>query len=610
MFSQWCRVGRAEQERAEQELLLRRLEPVKAGYALHHRCMEGTRQSILTRILDWVASPQERDDVPRRNTYWFYGSPGIGKTSLAHSICANLHKRKQLAGAFFCRRDDPNLSDSKNILPTLINVLAGTLPRFRTIVADRLRNDSNLTSMSMEYSLFLDFICELPHHPEHTLAFVIDALDECGDPQSRPDILEALSDAAAQAPWLRIIITSRPEVDIQRFFDTPTRSSYLRFDLAKDQEANADIRAFAQSHFDLVASKWYLSTPWPEQSLFDRVISRANGLFVFIKTITLALEHCDDPTESLEAIAQDSDATGLNPLYGLYSSILQARIAPGNTGFLRVIGVILTTAPYRSLCAEAIAKLAGVRPNLVQKWVDDLSSLLYRDEEAKGGIRVRHLSISEFFFSDCCEYRVNLEDANLQLSIACFNTMVDQLRFNICKLEDSRFANADVRDLQSRIEQYIPDALQYSCLYWSNHLCVTPDIGDQRVWGSLKEFFEGLYPLFWIEVLSITGMVSIGAPSLRKVTSWAEVSTAHLAVSLHSKIVRFCGRTPILPFLREFKTSVVSSSPSILPSLSALHTPIFRQDRSYLHSHPYQRPFAQGLLRRSRYRVGNCRHGQ
>jgi len=490
--------------------------------------MEGTRQSILNRIVDWVTSPHGEIDGPQRNTYWFYGSPGIGKTSLAHSICANLHKRKHLAGAFFCRRDDPNLSESRNILPTLINALAETLPSFRTVVADRLRDDPNLTSLSMEHSLFLDFICELPLHPDHTLAFVIDALDECGDDQSRPDILEALTDAATQAPWLKIIITSRPEVDIQRFFDTPTRSSHLIYDLAMDQEANTDIRTFAQRQFDLVASKWYLPGPWPEQSLFDRVISRADGLFIFIKTVVLALARCQDPTTYLKATVQDSDGAGLNSLYSLYSSIVKERITPGNTEFQRVIGVVLTTAPYRSLCDEAIAELAGVKSNLVRKWVDDLSSLLYRDQAAKGGIRVRHLSISDFFSSKEChyDYQVNLVEANVELGIACLKTMVDQLRFNICELEDSRLANADVKDLQLRIEQNIPDTLQYSCFYWSDHLCSTPANGDQRVWGSLSEFFEGSHPLFWVEVLSIMGMVPIGAPSLRRVISWANVSTA------------------------------------------------------------------------------------
>ena len=485
--------------------------------------MKGTREAILDRIMAWVANPQER------NTYWFHGSPGIGKTSLAHSICEKLHDRKHLAGAFFCRRDVPHLSEFRNILPALINALAGIFPPFRSLVANRLQNDQNLTSKSMKASLFLDFIRNVPRHPKHPLVFVIDALDECDNIQSRLGILKVLTRAAAQAPWLKVIITCRPEADIQRFFDS-IQSCHLQYDLATDREAGADLRAFARRQFNLVASKWYMTTPWPEDTLFNEVISRANGLFIFIKTVVLGLEHCKDPTVSLKAALEGSDGAGLNALYGLYSSILKIKIqiAPGDVEFQRVIGVLLITAPYHSLSEETLAELAGVRTNLVKKWVDDLSSLLYRDEGAKGGIRVRHMSISDFFISKECppDYQVDLRDAHTQLGIACLKTMVGRLRFNICMLEDSRVANAVVEDLQSRIDQNISDSLKYSSLYWSNHLCFTNDEDDPCVWGAMKEFFEGLYPLFWIEVLSLLGMIPTGAPSLRSVISWAKVSKA------------------------------------------------------------------------------------
>ena len=509
----------------EHELVFRRLKPVEAGYHRNLRCMDGTRQSILTQIIAWVTSNLGLARGSQSNMYWVYGVPGIGKTSLAHSICASLHDRKQLAGAFFCRRDDPNLSEPRNILPTLISKLAGNFPPFRSCVAERLYKDANLTPEAMNDSLFVDLISSLPLQPQKALAFVIDAFDECGSTQNRSGFLNILTGAAAQAPWLKIIITSRPEVDILRFFDAPTQSSHVRYDLATDDDATADLKTFARSQFDLVALNWCLPTPWPEESLFNRVISRANGLFIFIRTVVLTLETCADPTELLEATVQDPAGPGLKSLYGLYSSVLNARIVHSKAEFRRMIGVLLATAPYRPLCEDTIAKLTGMRTNLVKKWINDLSPLLYRDEGANGGIRVRHLSISDFFISDHCGYRVDLQDANMNLGVACLKTMVEQLRFNICNLEDSRLANADIEDLPSRITQNISDALWYSSLYWSKHLCFTPDNGDEHVWGSLKAFFEGLYPVFWIEVLSIVGMIPIGAPSIRNVISWANVST-------------------------------------------------------------------------------------
>src|SRR5258706_15087391 len=237
--------------------------------------MDGPRQSLLNHIADWVANEPGHENVQQSNTYWFYGSPGIGKTSLAHSICASLHERKHLAGAFFCRRNDPNLSKPMNILPTLTHKLAIRFPPFRTLVAKHLCDDPNITPQSMNGSLFLNFIRSLPRHPEHSLVFVIDALDECGDDRSRPGLLRVLTDAAAQAPWLKIIIPSRTEVDIQLFFDPFTQTSHL-YDLATDQDASADLQTFARTQFDLVASVRYLDTPWPKESDFNRIISRAN----------------------------------------------------------------------------------------------------------------------------------------------------------------------------------------------------------------------------------------------------------------------------------------------------------------------------------------------
>jgi hypothetical protein len=515
-------------EQAQQELWLRkRLTPVKTSHNLGLLCMQGTRESILNQIVAWAIN-NTGQDVSQSNIYWVYGLPGIGKTSLAHSICASLHDQRHLAGAFFCRRDDPNLNEPRAILPTLIYKLAIRFPPFRNVVAESLREDPDLTPKSMNYSIFLDWLHNLPRHPDHTLVFVIDALDECGDRRSRSGILNILTRSATQAPWLKVIITSRPEVDIQRAFQALGKSSYSPYDLATDQEATVDLRTFARSQFDVVASEWHLPAPWPEESDFDRVTSLANGLFIFIKTLSLVLERCEDPKESLKTILQGPARTGLEPLHALYSSVLKAQIAHRSGVFQRVIGVLLTTSPHRPLCEDTIAELAEVELYLVKRWVDALSSLLDRDETADGVVRVRHLSISDYFMSNECpsDYRVNLEEVNKQLGIACIKTMLRQLRFNICKYEDSRLSNADIQDLPSRIKTNISECLLYSSLYWSNHLCFAPDNLDGSMFGGLKEFFEGLYPLLWIEVLSITGMVPVSAPSIRRVISWLKVSIA------------------------------------------------------------------------------------
>ena len=507
--------------------------------------MRGTREFLLNQVIRWAT--KESDQKEESNTYWIYGLPGIGKTALAHSICARLHEGNHLAGAFFCQRDGEKLNEPRNILPTLIHTLAVRFPPFRRLIAEHLRDNPNPIPGSMKPFLLLGLIRKLPCPPKRTLVFVIDAIDECGDSHTRPGILRALTCAAAHAPWLKIIITSRPDGDIHYFFDSLVGSSHTRYDLAADSEAPSDLRTFASMRFELVESKQPLSRGWSDSSLFIQVISRAGGLFIFIETISRALLQCKPPpNEYLRATLNNLEGTDLTSLYGLYSS--KAQIVHSTAEFQRMIRVILLVAPHRPLRDETIAELAAVNLDLVRMWVTDLDPLLYRDRDPDGAIRVRHSSVTDFFLSDDyhSDYHVDLRDANVELGITCLQKMIEQLRFNICKLEDSRLTNADVDDLSLRVRENISDALQYSSLYWSNHLCFNGDNRDQRVWEILRKFFGGPNVLFWIEALSVMGMISICVPSLRRVIStivkvssllsrnskvdliWYRISTRHL----------------------------------------------------------------------------------
>ena len=105
----------------------------------------------------------------------------------------------------------------------------------------------------MKDLLFLDHLHNLPHGPNQSLVFIIDAFDEGGNDRSRPALLKLLTSTTARASWLKIIITSRPEADIQNLFYALTLSSYLRYELVADQESSDDLQTLAQNEFDPVA---------------------------------------------------------------------------------------------------------------------------------------------------------------------------------------------------------------------------------------------------------------------------------------------------------------------------------------------------------------------
>ena len=76
--------------------------------------MGGTRELFLKQLMDWAIKGSGQKE--ESNTYWIYGLPGIGKTSLAHSICYSLNEGRNLSGAFFCQSDNDDLNKPINIL--------------------------------------------------------------------------------------------------------------------------------------------------------------------------------------------------------------------------------------------------------------------------------------------------------------------------------------------------------------------------------------------------------------------------------------------------------------------------------------------------------------
>jgi hypothetical protein len=96
--------------------------------------------------------------------------------------------------------------------------------------------------------------------------------------------------------------------------------------------------------------------------------------------------------------------------------------------------------------------------------------------------------------------------------------MHNQLGFNICNLPTSCLRNIDMPDFQQRLSLYIPAYLRYVCRFWVDHLCEAsydPSSAHAAEKLLLKQF------LFWLEVLSLLGMVDHAPRALSKLMSWA-----------------------------------------------------------------------------------------
>jgi hypothetical protein len=479
--------------------------------------MEGTRAALLEDIVAWAvgtSSQVNSSNGTKDSIFWLYGMPGVGKTHVANSLCRRLHQTGNLGGTFFCRRDDPNLNKPKRVLPTLIYRLAEIWSPYRKLVAQKLRDDPQLNPDVTGCQSLLNSLNSLQEHPPHALVLVIDALDECGEPRTLRALFNCLTEACSQIPWLKVVVTSRQERDINPFFENVGVTGR---DLAVEKQVDDDIRLFMKDRMASVAKGRNLQPGWPGEERLNQIVARSAGLFIFANTVCLLVDD-PDPEEPLHLVLTGELDEANAELHKLYSNILRSRIQRNKEKFRSFLRAVIAVATYRSLRDETLACLLGLEPRVVRSWVDELGSLLYRDGSAKGGVRPRHLSIIEFLMSPTCppEFQVDLQQANAELGQYCLKRMTKELKFNMCELETSCVSNADIRDLDVRVQEKISDALQYSSMHWSSHLCSYLAPASTEVSNLLDEFLMGTRSLYWMEVLSVMGKVPTAIAALRQ----------------------------------------------------------------------------------------------
>jgi hypothetical protein len=267
---------------------------------------------------------------------------------------------------------------------------------------------------------------------------------------------------------------------------------------------------------DSIALDCNLPNNWSEKHL-NILVERSGGLFIFIETISRLLKDEDDPEKLLLQAVGKTSGDASTDLHKLYLRIIESRIKQNNESFRSAIGAIIVVSSHRSLGDETIAELLGLERRLVQTWVNRLNSLLYREGGDRGPIRVRHLSVIDFLTGPNCpsHFRVNIDQANCEVGLGCLKTMIKGLRFNICGIESSFLSNKDIEDLDKRINENIPDGLQYSCMHWANHVFHGHKSDVPEVYDRLDEFTQECRLLYWIEILSLLGQVPAGESSLR-----------------------------------------------------------------------------------------------
>ncbi|KAG8732160.1 hypothetical protein FRC10_001191, partial [Ceratobasidium sp. 414] len=253
--------------------LLELMPVALSGYDSTRACMSGTRVDIVNHVTTWVRAPNEA-----RRLAWVYGLAGLGKSSIATSVCQQLDEQDVLAASFFCKRDNPELRDPRRVITTIAYSLALRWKPYRDAVADVIHENSGLKSQHLR-PLYEALVSKPVRRlkeaekPDGELAILVDALDECGDVGSRRQLLACLRDMSQLTPWLRVVVTSRPDADIQEFFGQHGAEWFTGYSVL-GYDALGDIRTFVRTQLSGVQQV----KGWPADGI-EKLSDRSSGLF-------------------------------------------------------------------------------------------------------------------------------------------------------------------------------------------------------------------------------------------------------------------------------------------------------------------------------------------
>ncbi|KAJ7613314.1 WD40-repeat-containing domain protein [Mycena polygramma] len=559
--------------------ILGRLKYVSARYNAENtpkRCMDGTRVKIIQDMITFLTGAPNT----QQRVLILSGSAGSGKSTIAKTVASMLaEQNKTLAASFFFSRDYRDRSNLKGLGCTLARQLADYDSNYRHLLTKVLEEDRSGILSADPHLQFQKLVVELLEKtPTCTTPWVIclDALDECGEDRGQT-CLRWLSDALVQIPMhIRFCLTGRPDIPSYLKFDRMRELTHsIILDHIDPIVTNQDINLYVEHTLD--GSNWIARQDWkPRICDVQEITSRASGLFIFASTAVRYIERAATRVPPQEAVDYLLSGASLKNLHDLYKQIIDEAIpmpVPGDNltqsfhdSALRTLAAIFHL--FEPLGCQSLATLLNITVEKLRITLQLLTAVIHVPDTDDGAIKIMHLSFREFMTSKIPETRQDLkcgtEQQQCSLVYDILRVMHKELQFNICRLPTSYLRNTDMPEIQSRLATYISGQLRYACRYWADHLTAVPFQFDVALNQKAYEFLVDKF-LFWLEVLSLTGLVGYGTGALSRCVAWIKGSLhKEEAQPLHD----FCSDGQ--RFITFFLPAIVQCAPQIYISALAL----------------------------------------
>ena len=499
-----------------------------AGYRHGNRngCLKGTRESVLNEIEQWTK------DFERSPIFWLNGLAGTGKSTIAQTVAEILFADGHLGASFFCSRGVEDRSDLQLIFPTLAFQLAQQYPEFRSSLIPLLRSNPDVMHESLRDQM-RSLIVEPLQTTKLSTVVVIDALDECKDDEPESAILLVLGQLVSSIPAVKFFITSRPEMHIMSGFRGPllkkSTDTFILHDV-EPRTVDNDIRHFFEHELPKLPRR---PEGWPTDAHLDSLCQRAAGFFIYaVATLNFLKHKFKLPSDRLDIIMRSPESTAhegttklevYNNLDSLYMSILREAFCENDSEDDSTVRSVLSAVVLvvNPLSPSEIATLLHINCNELVPLLDSIQSLLVLRDDIDHPIRPFHKSFPDFITEPtrCADPRFYIPpDYHTELVLRCLELMGKSLKKGMCSIPDYAL-NSEAPDLPKRINDGgIRGALEYACRSWYKHLIVTKHRTVDVV-SALHCFLEEKF-LFWLEVLSVLGVVGDAVHALNATIKW------------------------------------------------------------------------------------------
>ena len=372
-----------------------------------------------------------------------------------------------------------------------------------------------------------------------TTLIIVDALDECKDKGPASALLSILSRYVDQIPAVKFFITGRPEPRIRSGFRLKLLApitEILKLHEVKPEAVDRDIELFFRTQLTSLIknrSDFDLTEEWPSLPDVMVLCEKAAGFFIYASTVVKFIaSEADSPPERLSLITSLPESTveeGKSGVDQLYTQILQQAFSSIHSGnsrryirFQTVVGTVLLL--FDPLSIKDLSDLLGCSTQYVKNITRSLHSILYVPGSIEEPIQIFHKSFPDFIMdpSRCEDEKLVVKPAvhHAEILLACLRFMGKRLKRNICNLGDYAVLS-DVKISSTYKKAHIGDALEYACKFWSKHLLEISSSNPhvKEVEKTIEKFFT-VHLLQWIEVLAITGNLSVGVYVMNDIQQW------------------------------------------------------------------------------------------